>query len=531
MTTVASYLLALFGAGVLAHLVRLPPLVGFLVAGFALNASGVPSETIVFDMANLGVTVLLFTIGLKLDVRSLVKREVWLTATGNLVASVVLSVLFLWLLMGLGFSLLSGQSLTTLALLSFGLSFSSTVFVVKVLEERSEAQSLFGRIAIGVLVIQDIMAVAFMTAVGGKAPSLWALTLVLLWPITWFLRRMWSHFGHGELLVVFGIFMALVPGYAWFEAVGLKGDLGALIVGALLAASPGAKELARALLHIKELLLVAFFVTIGFSGALTLETVLLGLALLLFIPVKAMLYVGLLWFAKLRGRTIGVTSLALANYSEFGLIVAAVGVKQGILDTQWLVVLSIAVAGSFVVSSVVNRRDSAFVSLVGKILPEHKPHHLHPEERPIDIAGAHAVVLGMGRVGSAAYDRLESEYGLSVVGIESSLQRVEQLRAEGRCMVEADATDRAFWDRLSSADTVELAILAMPFHGANSSAIKRLNASSFTGRVVAVAKYDEDVQMLFDAGADDVIQLYEGAGSSVADRGALAANLPSGGAQ
>lgn len=525
VTDIAIYLAVIFVGGGLAHFVKLPPLVGFLGAGFVLGTMDMPYVDEVGLLADLGVTLLLFTIGLKLDIGTIVKREVWLTSWLHMLFTIVVSMLFLGIVAGVGVSLLAGTDLATIALLGFGLSFSSTVFVVKVLEERSEAQSLYGRIAIGVLVMQDIAAVIFMTFVSGKTPSIYALSLVLLWPLMRLARLALPKVGHGELLVVFGVLLALVPGYAWFSAVGLKGDLGALIVGVMLASHPSSKELARSLFSVKELLLVAFFVSIGLLGTPSGTNVILAAALLLLIPIKVLGFGALLWLARLRGRTIGAASTALGNYSEFGLIVVALGVDAALLDSEWLTTFAVAVSLSFVLSAVANRRESSLPDFVGSLFPRHRPQNLHVEERPIDIAGAHAVVLGMGRVGMAAYDRLESRYGLSVVGIETSLRRVEEMRGEGRCVVEADATDRSFWERITSIDTIEVAVLAMPFHGANQVAIRRLNASGFSGHVVAVAKYDDDVQPLFDAGADDVVQLYDGAGSSVADRGAAAASL------
>ena len=134
--------------------------------------------------------------------------------------------------------MLAGQSMQTIALLAFALSFSSTVFVVKVLEGGAN-HALYGRVAIGILVMQDIIAVIFLTATGGHPPSPWALALVGLWPLTRVLRRIWTRLGHGEMQSLFGIVMALVPGYALFSSVGLKGDLGALIVRGAPGVAPG----------------------------------------------------------------------------------------------------------------------------------------------------------------------------------------------------------------------------------------------------------------------------------------------------
>lgn len=518
MDLAAVYLTAVFLGGASARLLRLPPLIGFLAAGFALNVTGVAPLPGLDVLADLGVTLLLFSIGLKVDVRILLRRETWLTAGIHLVASMVLVLGFVWALGVLGLRLVGDEGLGTLALLAFAMSFSSTVLVVKTLEERSESQSLYGRLAIGILILQDIAAVIFIGATSDQPPSPWALLLVLLLPAARPVRALWGHLGHGEMQALFGIFMALVPGYALFSALGIKGDLGALVVGMLLAGHPAASELSRSLLSVKDLLLVGFFVSIGLTGDLTPETVGLGLLLLLVLPAQGWLYMLLLRGARFRRRTSVLAGLSLTNHSEFALIVLAVGVESALMPPAWLVAVSVAVAGSYVFSSLVNRRTGRLVPLLLRSLPTLGAERLHPEDRYVDLGDANAVVLGMGRVGAAAYRQLHERHGLVVVGVESSPGRVHRLAAQDVHVVQADAADGEFWERVVNASTVRVAVLAIPFHGTNRVALNQLNRSGFTGRVAAVARWDDDAHDLRELGADAVLQIYDGAGTELADR-------------
>ncbi len=518
MTVVAIYLVITFGLGGLAMAVRLPPLVGFLAAGFVINALDVEEVPQLEVLADLGVTLLLFAIGLKLNVRILLRREVWLTTSAHMVISVALGGIAMWLAAVAGVAMLAGQSMQTIVLLAFALSFSSTVFVVKVLEERGESHALYGRVAIGILVMQDVIAVVFLTATSGHPPSPWALTLVGLWPLTRVLRTIWSRLGHGEMQSLFGIVMALVPGYALFSEVGLKGDLGALIVGALLASHPASSELARSLFHIKELLLVGFFVSIGLSGLPDLPTIGVALLMVGLLPVKAAWYVVLLTRMKLRYRTAILAGLSLMNYSEFGLIVVSVGVSAGLLGPAWLVEISIAVAMSFVVSALVNGRGHLMVEKIAARLPAQDERTLHPEERPGDAGDAEVVVIGMGRVGFAAYQRLTDHYGLRVVGVDYDGPRIERLAADGLRVIEGDATDLDFWHQLRRSDSARIAVLAMPRHGANVTALECLRESGFSGKAAAVARYDDEVQWAKDHGVDIAFNVYAGAGLELADQ-------------
>ena len=528
MTDLSLVLLAAMAAGLVATALRLPPLVGFLVAGFVLHGAGVPELPALDTLADLGVALLLFGIGLKLDVRVLVRREVWLTTVVHMSATAALSLAYLAVLMLIGVGLLGGQDWQTLLVIGFALSFSSTVLVVTVLEDQSSSRSRFGRTAVGILVIQDIAAVLFLTLAKASPPSPWAVLLILLLPAAWPLRKLLRHLGHDELMPLFGVALALAPGYALFEAVGLKGDLGALVIGLLLAAEPRADELSKALFSIKELLLVGFFLSIGFTGVPSSADLLLAALLLLLIPLKSLGFVALLWSQGMRHRTSVLAGTVLGNYSEFGLIVVAVGASSGFVSEDWLAVIGSTVAMSFILSVLVGRRTGWLVALAERRLPRQDPDRLHPDDRPIDVGHADAVVFGMGRVGQAAYHQLADAYGLRVVGIESREERAVRLREQGLDVIEGDATDPDLWHRLTQAHAVDIAVLAMPFHGSNLAAIAQLEASEFAGTVAAVAQYDDEAAELKER-VHSVFGLYDGAGTALADGVAERAGRPRGG--
>ena len=169
--------------------------------------------------------------------------------------------------------------------MAFSLSFSSTVCIVKILEESGEIKTRHGKLAIGVLIMQDIIAVLFLVIATGKVPSIWALLLLLLF----FAKPLWTiileRVGHGELLILSGFLFAF-GGYELFEAVGIKGDLGALIVGMFIATHVKSTEMSKALMDFKDIFLVGFFLTIGFSALPTLDLILTALLLCLFIPLN-----------------------------------------------------------------------------------------------------------------------------------------------------------------------------------------------------------------------------------------------------
>ena len=510
----AIYLLAVVVLGFAATLLRLPPLVGFLAAGFVLGASDLPNLDFVQTLGDLGVAVLLFTIGLKLDPRVLARREVAGTAAIALVLLTTLSAALVvpLLLVGLWVDTVTPAGAVALC---FALSFSSTVVVVKLLEDRDDAASLYGRIAIGVLVAQDIAAVAYMTFSSEEPPSPWALSLVALWPASGLFGKVLNRIDHREMRTLFGMSMALLPGYLLFDILGLDGDLGALIMGALLASHPAAKGLSSALFTIKELLLVGFFLAIGMDGVPGAGAFVLAAALLLLLPVRALVYAVVVRLMRMRRRTSVMTGLAMTAYSEFALIVVSVAVRQKLLGGGWTAAVSLALALSFIVSSIVNRRPAGLVRRMTGRIPHRPSSTLHPEERPLNLLGVRTVVFGIGRVGRATYNRLYADGETGVLGIDNDASKVETLAKQGYNILEADATDQEFWDRLDAVHATK-AVLAMSEPGANVRVLEWLNRSSFEGRVIAVAAFDDEAETMRRAGVDAVINMYDGLGDALA---------------
>ncbi len=505
----------IFGLG--ARLIGLPPMVGFLVAGFLLHALGVRSDEVIREIADFGVVLLLFTIGLKLKVKGLVRPEVWAGASVHMLITVGAFGLGLYALALTGFSVFAGLDVETALLIAFALSFSSTVFAVKVLEEKGEMDSMHGRTAIGILIMQDIFAVVFLTISSGKVPSPWAIALLGLIPLRPVLYYLLDKVGHGELLPLFGLFAALALGVATFEMVGMKPDLGALLLGMLLAHHKRASEVADSLFSFKEIFLVGFFLNIGLSGAPTLEGFGIAILLVLLIPLKGGLFFYLLTRFRLRARSSLLSSLSLANYSEFGLIVGAVGVEKGWIGGEWLVIVAIALSISFIIAAPLNRAAHDLYARFRESMVPFETETRHPEDQPLDTGNADIAIFGMGRMGTGAYDYIEDRIGVPQIGIDSDAEKVEAHQTAGRNVIQGDATDSDFWERVQSdRNNVRLIMLAMPEHHANMYALKQIMAAGFDGYVAALAHYPDHAAALEEAGAHIAFNVFDEAGAGFA---------------
>ncbi|KZZ35058.1 cation:proton antiporter, partial [Oleiphilus sp. HI0086] len=346
------WILVAFIFGFIAKQITLPPLVGYLIAGFLLHASGVTPEPTLEMLADLGITLMLFTIGLKIDFRQLMRPQLWsgtfIHMSGWMILLLPLIILCTTTLSHSLFDLSLSQS----AIIAFAFSFSSTVCVIKILEDNAELKSKHGDLAVGVLIWQDIAAVLFLFFATGKSPSLWAFSLLGLWFLRPLLKRMMASSGHGELIPLYGFLLAL-GGPELFELVDMKGDLGALVMGMLLAGLPKSNELYKSLMSFKDLFLICFFLSIGFTALPTLEMWLVALGLTILLPIKLLLFFFVFNAVGLRLRTSFLSALLLANYSEFGLIVASLSVDQNWLSHEWLVIIALSTTHSMVFSSII----------------------------------------------------------------------------------------------------------------------------------------------------------------------------------
>ena len=508
-----------FVFGLLARLIGLPPLVGFLIAGFSLNALGAENSLFLNEMADLGVTLLMFSIGLKLRIKELARVEVWGVTLIHMFCLSSFFALWLFLYNQLEIPLFKTLDMKSAAIMGFAMSFSSTVFVLKILESRGDLVARYGQLAIGVLIVQDLAAVVFIAVSAGKIPSLWAALLILALILGWrLLHKILSYIDYGELLVLFGLSLAL-GGAALFEAVDLKGDLGALVFGVVMSTHPKAEDLAKDLFNMKELFLIGFFLSIGMAGLPTVASAIAAIILLLAVFIKSGAFFMLFSWFRVRSRTAVSASIALGNFSEFGLIVTSVAVSTGWLPETWLITMAILVAGSFVLSSVLtNREETIFSFFNSQITRFQKDKRLAGDEN-IDLTGRQILVCGMGRVGSGAFDHFAQE-GHKVLGLDYDETVIARRNKAGKETIFANFSSPDFWERLSQDQfDVEWIVICAPNPHTSRVTTSLAREWGFQGLISASTKYPEEQEALQNAGVDAVFNIYAEAGAGLAQHG------------
>ena len=509
------FILVAFLGGLTVKLFGLPPLIGFLTAGFVLNFLGYQANDTLLTLADLGITLMLFTIGLKLNVRDLIKPEVWVGSSLHMLIWVALVTSCFVFLTALGVGYFAFIDLKTSALIAFALSFSSTVCIVKILEENGELKTRHGKVAVGILVMQDIFAVVFLVVATGKVPSIWAAALLLLF----FVKPLWSIIlekaGHGELLPLTG-FLIAIGSYELFELVGVKGDLGALIVGMLMANHVKSTELSKSLMSFKDLFLIGFFLSIGFTALPTTEMILTAAALCVLLPIKFGLFFSIFSRLRLRARTSYLSSLVLGNYSEFGLIVAALLVNLNLLDKHWLVVLALSVSFSFLFTAFGYRTSHHQYNKIKDNLKRFE----HPQRLKEDIfrqpQNVRVLIIGMGRVGKGAYIALQNVLDKEVWGMDADPIRINKMTGLGMQVFVGDGEDVDFWENFDLSCT-DIVMLAVPSVEDISNITQQLRSANFSGTVASIARYEDEIELLQKAGADKVFNFFTEAGTGFAE--------------
>jgi len=502
ISTLLIWIAGAWGAGQVARWLSLPPLVGYLIAGALFGSYGLDDASDWLQTpAAIGVELLLFAIGLKMNPKTLLRMDVAVGTLFHLLISAL--ILLLAFTQPLSFEMKIALAVT--------LGFSSTVVAAKGLEARREIRAFHGRLSISILVLQDLIAVALMALGGDTQPSPYALGLLLIPVLAPFARHLLGRLSpEPELQLLVGLLIALVLGAELFKAVGVSGELGALVMGMVFANHPASKAIAAQLWGLREILLIAFFLRVGMQVPLDVQVLQQAWPFLLLLPVKMAVLFALLVVIRLRAYTAFLMSMTLFSYSEFALIVAAAWAEGGLIPDSVLPVVAVVVTLSFIISAPLNRFAHDLYARFEPLLVRFERGDRHPDEQPLTLGGASVLVIGMGRIGTAVFDRLTAAE-TKVVGIDADPSKLESHRGAGRRVVFADAEDPGFWAKLRLGK-LRAVVLTMPEPDAQCWATRQLRAAGFEGVIAVSTRSRHTENQVKDAGATLIYDAHDAAG-------------------
>jgi Kef-type K+ transport system membrane component KefB len=536
----AALLVLAAAVGLVGLALRQPLIVSFIAVGILAGPSALNiarSDEHIELLAELGVAVLLFLVGLKLDLK-LIRTLGPVAVTTGLGQVVFTSVIGFLLCLGLGL-----DALTSLYV-AIALTFSSTIIIVKLLSDKKEIDSLHGQIALGFLIVQDLVVVLAMVALsafgigaGADAPLIEiAMTLVsgaaLLAVVGVFIRYLADPLVQRvarapELLICFVIGWAALLA-ALGDYLGLGKELGGLLAGVSLASTRFRESIATRMAPLRDFLVLFFFIGLGARldlGLLNQEVmsaVVLSLFVLIGNPLIVLIIMGLMGYRKRTGFLAGLT---VAQISEFSLIFMAMGLAIGHVAEPALGLVTLVGLITIALSTYMITYSHQLYEWLEPLLTPFERKVPHREDREGEVAKWQrfdVLLFGLGRYGTAIARRLQ-QHGLKVLGVDFNPEVIRLWDAQDMEVVYGDATDPEFIGSLPLGGA-RWAVSAVPEHRTGLThedpriaLIQALRFHKFGGRIAVAAPRGGDVDRLCEAGADLVLLPFQDAADRAAD--------------
>jgi len=532
-TEMAVLLLVTAAVGALGVRLRQPLIVAFIAVGILVGPSvlGWVSANDQIDLlAKFGITLLLFVVGLKLDLHIIRTMGPVALATG---LGQVAFTSIIGYLIGYAF----GMAPVTALYVAVALTFSSTIIIVKLLSDKREVDMLHGRIALGFLIVQDLVVVLAMIGLNAAgATSEVSLTqaafAVLLkgagfllfvgLTMRYLLPRLLHMLSRSqELLVLFGIAWGLALA-ALGVALGFSKEVGAFVAGVSLASTPYRDALGARLTSVRDFLLLFFFLDLGarldlgLLGAQMVESLVFSLFVLVGNPLIVMIIMGRLGY---RSRTSFLAGLTVAQISEFSLILGALGVSLGHISAETMGLITLVGLITISASTYMIIYSQPLYALLApwlKIFERRQPHREAGRLTVPDDAASLVILFGLGRYGSGIA-RILRERGWRVLAVDFNPDLVRAGGIMKNAVVFGDAEDPEFIATLPLGRAQWVVSTAREGY-VNRSLIHTLQNLAYRGRIAIAAQAPEDVARLEQAGADLVLLPFVDAAREAADR-------------
>ena len=533
-------LLLLICALVGALFVRLkqPVLIAYIVVGIAVGPAVfglVQAHDQIDLLAQIGVAVLLFAVGLKLDLGHV--RHIGPVALATGLGQLAFTIFFGFLIV-----LLLGRGWVEALYVAVALTFSSTIIIVKLLSDKRELDSLHGRIAVGFLIVQDLAVVIAMMAMSALrdvdatagltgmadvalslAGRLLAAGVLLFVLMRWLLPPLTAAMARSqELLLVFAIAWGVALA-ALGEWAGFSKEAGAFLAGFSLASTPFREAMNARLTGIRDFLLLFFFIDLGAKlelstlGAEVGPAMVLSLFVLIGNPLIVMAIMGWMGYRRRTGFLAGLT---VAQISEFSIVFVAMGITLGHVGVSAL--------GLTTLVGLITITLSTYMILYSQPLYERLGRWLGPFERrrpfrELDAgvtagtdAAAEVIVFGLGRYGARLLAQLR-EAGVQAVGVDFDPEAVRALQARGLPVHFGDGEDPQFLESLPLRQ-VRWVITTLPQWESNRALLHALDAAGYDGHIVAAARDAPHGQALEQAGIEQVLNPFDDAADQAARR-------------
>lgn len=499
--------------GIVFRYFGLPSIIGHVLSGFVVGLSGLissPSVEVLETLGVLGVTLLLFLVGLEMnwtEIRKVGKEAIYIFF-GQAILLIITYVIFG--IFAVGFNTISA------VLFAVAMTFSSTIVVVKVLSEKRELNSFSGRLTLGILLLQDILAIillVFLPSVG-KGISFAGLGL-LLGKILLLVLAV-NVVGHSiisqlmkhviktaEDLVLFSLAWFAIVIYGSVKLLGLSPEVGGLLAGLSLSTSWGHFQIISKIRVLRDVFLTMFFVLLGFQvglGGVDWRMVLILIPII--IVVKFLVTHMVSRLAGLSGRNSLLLGIHMTQMSEFSLVVMSAGLLAGLWTEPLVKAVTLAGLFSMALSTILishSEKLSLKISKLSKLLFKFGGKN---RQTKVEFKN-HIVLIGCDRTGKSILSFLKKIEEQTVV-VEFNPKAVNELKRKGERVIFADATDP---DILELANIAEAKLIISTIKSVNDSLalISELKNNKIDVPIIADAESLAQAKELYAAGVSYVI--------------------------
>ena len=505
--SVALILALAVAAGAIAKLLRQPVVVSFIIVGIlagptAFNLVEGAEEIRLF--AKFGIAILLFLVGLKLDFHMI-------RSTGKVALVAGLSQVAFTAAVGFGIAMLFGFEATTAFYIAVALTFSSTIIIIKLIGDKRELDTLYGRIAVGILIVQDILVVAAMVVIvtigtpgEGSVVTDLVVTLassavflgVIAFASKFVLEKVLDWISKSpELTLLFGVAWAIVLA-AISILIGLSMEIGAFVAGVSLASTAYRESLGARMVSLRDVMLLFFFIELGASltFADALGQLWPAIVLSVFVLVgKPLIVFAIMGWMGYRSITSFRTGVALAQISEFSLILIALGYSLGQVDSAVLSLVTLVAVFTITVSSYLILYTDKLFPLMQGFMHLFERGKASPVDEESQSLSFDAIVIGSGRFGTEVISGLISS-GSSVLAVDLDPDALARARELGAETLFGDVGDPDFAKMLPIHQTGTL-ICTAPDRSTNTLLLESLKSLDYGGELYLTALDNQTAEM------------------------------------
>jgi len=520
--------------GVVGMKLRQPLIIAFLAAGIITGPSllGIIQSYDQIELfAHIGIALLLFIVGLKLDIKLI-------RTTGPVALATGLGQVVFTSAIGFVIAIVMGMDTISALYVSVAMTFSSTIIIVKLLSDKKEIDSLHGRIALGFLIVQDIMAIIALivlatlgTGTSAEDSRYLAMAMVIIkgmllllgiWLLMRFvlpclLKRLAAS---GEMMMLFAITWAMLVS-ALSDHLGLSKEVGAFLAGIAIASTEYRDAIGAKLITLRDFLLIFFFIDLGSRmewatvGSQTAKAAIFSLFVLIGNPIIVLIIMGLMGY---RRRTALLSGLTVAQISEFSLIVAATGLSLGHITSETMGLITLVGVVTILVSTYMILYSGALYELLSpwiKVFERDNPYREAQCNNCFIIPKVDFVIMGLGNYGrELAEDLLER--GRQIIGVDFDPQALEFCSNMGIPALYGDMGDLETHDSLPLENTLWV-VSTIRNPDLNLLLLKHMRAKGFKGRVALTARTKNDAEIYLQANPNLVLRPYLDAAEQGAD--------------